>query len=257
MKRAAPYIICGLLITEMAALHFFGNVVFVETPGVHTKLPDRIAGYTAIDYVYCQSDQCLASTRVAVDADAPRTCPACDGPVDDVTLAEKTLLPAGTHIIKRSYESPGRAPVHVSIVIAGDERRSIHKPQVCLRGQGFTIRDQHVERIRIDKNRQFAAMFLDATRRPQGNGPSTSYAYWFASKIRETPHHLVRLFWIAVDGAVFGKRYTWAYVAVSSDARKSNRAHSTVKEFLKELYPLIAMDIHINSPTPPGLSFTN
>ena len=239
MKRSAPYIISVLLVTEMAALHFFGNVVLVDTPGVLTELPDRIGSYHAIDYVYCQAEQCLSSIRVANGEESPRSCPSCNGIVADVTLAEKTLLPAGTQIIKRSYETPQRPSVHVSIVLATQERRSIHKPQICLRGQGYAILNQRVEQLNTAGSHRFEAMFLDTTRTQDRRKLSTSYAYWFTSKTRETPHHLTRLFWMAIDGAIFGQRYTWAYIAVSSTSTSQKDAKKTVQTFLMSLYPAI------------------
>lgn len=238
MKRAAPYIVMGLLVAEMALLRFFGEVTVVETPGVNTTLPDRVGAYTAVDFVYCQSDQCLAATKIRTGEERPKSCASCGGPVESSTLAERTLLPPGTRVIKRSYESTGQPAVHVSIVVADRERRSIHKPQVCLTGQGFTILDQEVHGVPVSGNRDLPVMFLHAEHRRPGVRPRpTCYAYWFISPSRETPHHLARLFWIAADGALLGKRYTWAYVAVSANGTNIDEASSTVADFIAGLYP--------------------
>ena len=238
MKRAAPYVIVALLAAETAALHFFGRVEFVNELGVSLDLPAQVGGYAAVDFLFCQNDQCLQAVHVSPGEQRPATCPECGSALDTITLAEKTYLPSGTRIAKRSYRTLGLPDMHVSVVVAGRERRSIHKPQVCLVGQGYMIRNESVESIATRDGREVAVTFLDVIRRRGGKTVSrpVSYAYWFISPRRETPRHLERLFWIAADGVLFGKRHTWAYVAVSTSAPSQESARKAVEAFIAKLY---------------------
>ena len=54
--------------------------------------------------------------------------------------AELDLLPKDTTLIKRLYrDAAANDNAHVSLVLAGQDTRAIHKPEVCLPGQGWTI----------------------------------------------------------------------------------------------------------------------
>jgi exosortase len=59
----------------------------------------------------------------------------------EVTPIEREVLPPDTGFSRKNYESlhDRRQQVFVSIVLSGRDRTSIHRPELCLVGQGWTI----------------------------------------------------------------------------------------------------------------------
>jgi exosortase len=232
----------ALIAGTMGLLVLGAPAGFNPDTGLTSVLPDRIGAYAAVDYRYCQNASCLAAHRVSDLPAGAATCPTCGGPLDDVTLGENTLLPPGTRITRRAYEAPGQPPVHVSIVVADKEHRSIHKPQVCLVAQGYAIVDQQVAPVAPAGRRPLDVMFLNVV--PQRATPAdrggSCYAYWFSSRTHETPHHAIRLLWTTWDGLVRGSRDAWAYVAVAAGGQDAESARQTTADFISALYPLLS-----------------
>src|SRR5690606_1661415 len=59
----------------------------------------------------------------------------------EVTQVERDILPPDTGYSRRSYvalHQPSRQ-VFLSIVLSGRDRSSIHRPELCVAGQGWTI----------------------------------------------------------------------------------------------------------------------
>ena len=53
-------------------------------------------------------------------------------------------------ILMRNYISPGGKPVLVTIVYAGQTRRSLHFPEVCLVGQGWEVEKAYVAPVGME-----------------------------------------------------------------------------------------------------------
>jgi hypothetical protein len=66
-----------------------------------------------------------------------------------MSKAERDLLPGDTVVLKKRYVDADGHTIFVSIVMSGRERASIHRPQVCLVGQGNEIVDSDVQAVPI------------------------------------------------------------------------------------------------------------
>lgn len=68
-------------------------------------------------------------------------------PTSDVVLG---YLPKDTSYAQRVYRTPdGKFEVQASIILQGADRSSIHKPDYCLPGQGWTIPDKSIVQLPI------------------------------------------------------------------------------------------------------------
>jgi hypothetical protein len=150
------------------------------------------------------------------------------------------MLPADTQILRKRYRGPGGRTLTVALVISGAERRGIHRPQVCLVGQGFRILNERLQRVELPGGADLGVMRLDllapgADRRAAA--PSDMALYWFQSGNRQTPYHLVRLAWTALDGAVHNRRSRWAYVTINGSATtnptEATRLAAALHEWLR------------------------
>ncbi|HVU15697.1 MAG TPA: exosortase/archaeosortase family protein [Candidatus Didemnitutus sp.] len=138
-----------------------------------------------------------------------------------VTEIERQVLPADTGFSRKSYGStldPAQW-VLLSVVLSGKDRTSIHRPELCLVGQGWTIAGRserdfpwpggngtkvratvlRVERVvptATGQNRRVPAVFV----------------YWFVGAGREVPSSWERVWASSVDLLAHQRRHRWAYV---------------------------------------------
>jgi hypothetical protein len=162
-------------------------------------------------------------------------CPECGGRLDPVSLPEHHLLPADTTIIHRSFTAPDGTVFSVALVIGGHERRSIHKPQVCIVAQGNVINAQKLIKVPLERERNLDVMLLDVNR------SKIYFAYWFTDGKHETARHLTRLALTAWDGVVRNKRRRWAYISVTVSGGRRHAKLAELKKFIAALHNEISV----------------
>jgi len=157
------------------------------------------------------------------------------------------MLPDDTGLVRKYYSLPGnRDGIYTTIVLSGDDRSSIHRPQVCLTAAGNEITDERTIRIPLAGREDLLEVrVMDMSRsftRADGT-PSTSssyYAYWFVGKGRETASHLERMGWMAYDRIFHGVSHRWAYIAMSGVRVPGSDAHlQTIANFASQLHPAL------------------
>jgi hypothetical protein len=134
-------------------------------------------------------------------------------------------LPTDTEFAKRTYytaaatQNTERDIARVSIVLAGSERRSIHRPEVCLTGQGWSIVGSQVRAIEIQPGKILEVKDLTIERQqPAESGQSqrlrAHYVYWFVGTDITTPSHFTRI-WLSTWDSVFRNiNHRWAYPSI-------------------------------------------
>ncbi len=137
---------------------------------------------------------------------------------------ELELLPSDTIIVKREYRTPGRRTehrdlAHVSLVIAGNDSRSIHRPEVCLDGQGWTVTDSSVREVKLLSGDVLKVRDLAIEREVLlGNGTKlplhAHYVYWFVGADVSTPSNLERQILSFRDNVLRNVNHRWAYPSV-------------------------------------------
>jgi hypothetical protein len=196
--------------------------------GVIMQLPTRLAGY-------------------ASEAEAPE-------PI------EKKLLPADTEFAKANYFTPTsdsskRDVAHCTIVLSGAERKSIHRPEVCLQGQGWTLVDSRTLSVDIGNGRTLAVKDLDikkiitlndGTKKPL----RAHYIYWFVGADVTTPSHAERIWLTLWDNITRNINHRWAYPSmmalvtenftpeeIGQRPRTNEQTVEMLLNFIKELAP--------------------
>ena len=239
-QHTSHLILAGVLVTGMflAAVTTRGRLD--PAMPVRHRLPTTVGPYTSTEVLYCQSESCTHSFMRDPTSDIP-ACPECRSPVDTASPAEKRLLPADTQIDRRVYRITPYQRITVSVVRGGYERRSIHKPQVCLVGQGHTITRQYRVPLPLPASPDFELMAMEMD---EGN---QIFAYWFTDGRRVTASHLSRLLWIAWDGVIHNERRRWAYISLTSTSSNTDATLAHIKRFIQDLHPLLV------SPAPASL----
>lgn len=168
----------------------------------------------------------------------------------EISQAEKTLLPADTEVVRRVYQGLNQQEILCSIVLAGGEKRSIHRPEVCLPGQGWIINSSQVIPIKLSNGNTIKVTKLVLEREVQASPTKrlkikSLYLYWFVGKNISTPYHQTRVLLTSWDRLIHNVNHRWAYVIVNgmvTDNIKPNgfNEKDTIKileEFTAEIAP--------------------
>jgi EpsI family protein len=145
------------------------------------------------------------------------------GKAADVTSVEREVLPADTGFSRKVYVSiadPSKQ-VFLSIVLSGRDRTSIHRPELCLVGQGWTIRGAQVRSFRFPGSaRSFPATVLRVAKEVPAPSGRTSVpqlvAYYFVSADRVVASNWRRMAADAWNRVVHGRADRWAYVLLQT-----------------------------------------
>lgn len=164
-----------------------------------------------------------AGVRLAADGVNPAPLPNLIGldwagqnaPVSQI---ERETLPADTGYSRKNYISlrDRNQQVYLSIVLSGRDRTSIHRPEICLVGQGWTTRGRS-EHVFTVGDRRIPATVLHLERevtnaRGQVVKVPSLFAYWFVGTDRVVATHWERILYTALDRLRHLQSHRWAYV---------------------------------------------
>jgi hypothetical protein len=132
----------------------------------------------------------------------------------------------------------------MSAIMMKTDRTSIHRPQVCITGQGWNIQKTEVIDVPVALPMPYVlkATCLTSTkmvrdRKTDKEIPRSSvYVYWFVSEKRRVPGHPEALWAISQDLITSGVLYPWAYVSCYTECRPGLEGVATAR--LKRLISL-------------------
>lgn len=247
-RTLKPYFtLIALLVLTSVALAYTVDVTLTDQAGIKVVLPEKVGIWSGREMRFCQNRACRKT--FTVDQLSNRDiCEVCGGELASMTLDEKQLLPPDTQLLRKVYQDAYRRTVFVTIVLSGSERASIHRPQICLEGQGNVIVDDRTMEVPIPGRKPLDVMVLDlleSRKMAGGDRVSTAsyFAYWFVGKGRETPSHLQRMLWMATDRIFHNVSHRWAYISVAGLREADSEAYKgEVKAFVSELYPQMVLN---------------
>ena len=210
----------ALVLVLLAGLTFLACRLFHDVntktePGVIMNLPDSIGAYIGFD--------------------------------TDITESERVILPRDTEFAKKRYSGFDRPEITTEIVLTGAQRQSIHRPQVCLVGQGWAIQKEETIPIRLADGREQKVRKLTLLKTQGGIQIVGYFMYWFVGKDKTTDDHIERIFLTSWDRIVHRVNHRWAYVIVNAilpaqptvTAPERQKVLSDLVSFTGELIPQI------------------
>jgi EpsI family protein len=260
--------VLGLLLATVPLLRRFGfkPADTVDETKPEAVPPSRVQPWlVAVGVVIAATAVCLAAMRL--DARPPRSMPGVrlqpDGvsPAEPpafigaewvgqsvaVTEVEHAVLPADTGFSRRNYVSisdRGRQ-VFVSVVLSGRDRTSIHRPELCLVGQGWTIISRFRHEFPLD-GETVPATVLRIEHAPvdlrAGPGPVHSlFAYWFVGGEALEPTHIGMQLRDTFDRVRHLRADRWAYVVVQTAVVQGDEvaALARMQEIMTGVWPSI------------------
>jgi hypothetical protein len=165
------------------------------------------------------------------------------------------LLPPDTSYGQRLYRGEDGFESLVNVVLMGTSRSSIHKPQVCLVAQGWTIDEERSHEISVPVERpipyDLKVMRLVLSRQLEEHDQKIDqhaiYVYWFVDADRLTASHAQRMLWMAHDVVVKNVLDRWAYVSYFTECAPGQE--EAVFERLKRLIIATVPEFQL---VPPG-----
>jgi len=176
------------------------------------------------------------------------------GDNEEPDKVEKEVLPADTQIVKMRYRTTAipqmRDMANVTLVLSGAERRSIHRPEVCLDGQGWTLLEARTVPVEIAPGRMLEVKDL-FVERPWlvKNGTQkmlrAHYVYWFVGTDVTTPSNAERVWLTSWDNIARNVNHRWAYPSVTAwvtenfDPKESGQRRRNSEETMQLITGLI------------------
>jgi hypothetical protein len=128
-------------------------------------------------------------------------------------------LPADTSYGQRLYTAPDGLRIQMTAVLMGMDRTSIHKPQFCLVGAGWTIAREEFTTVPIPEPAPYELPVsrITATRLIEHEGQQVRlngvYVYWFVEEHEITARHEDRMMSMARSMVTKGVLQRWAYIS--------------------------------------------
>ncbi|KAF0093606.1 MAG: transmembrane protein EpsH [Puniceicoccaceae bacterium 5H] len=134
--------------------------------------------------------------------------------------AERQVLPADTGFARALYRRFNGDQVLYSVVVSGADRSSIHRPEICLRAQGWEILRRDVAPLGASEGAPWEATLMLAEREQAGSDPAYALlGYWFVSGNDTAATHWQRR-WLDLRYRLGGEAHRWAYVLVQTPLRE-------------------------------------
>jgi exosortase len=156
-----------------------------------------------------------------------------EGQPADITATEREVLPPDTGFSRKNYVLLHNLNqrVFLSIVLSGRDRTSIHRPELCLVGQGWTITGSttHAFRRPEDAKARVPATVLRierelTTARGQTVKVPALFAYWFVGADKIVASNTERVLYTSLDRLRHLQAHRWAYVVVQTLAPDGEEA---------------------------------
>jgi len=131
-------------------------------------------------------------------------------------------FPKDTSYTERYYTGPGLPGpgIQCTAILMGADRTSIHRPEYCLPGQGWSIDSKATVNIPINDQPPYSlkvARWNVSTSIQQPDGQTSKiaavYVYWYVANDEETPDHDKMIEWLTLDLFRTGKLQRWAYIS--------------------------------------------
>lgn len=164
--------------------------------------------------------------------------------------AEMSILPKDTEFAKKTYTDPWGNSVNCQIVLSGGDRRSIHRPEACLPGQGWNMLANQPFEVGLEGGKKLMVKKLRLSREVE-TSPGIRrtllmlYLYWYVGSDYTTHDQIERVVRSNVDLLLYNLVHRWAYVIVSAPilegfipgGMNEEQTQERILEFMREAIP--------------------
>jgi len=138
----------------------------------------------------------------------------------DMTAKEKNLLDEGVRLTRNVYATSAGRQIMATVILSGFEKRSLHRPEVCLPNQGWTVSDRMQIPLHLEDGRDINIMMMRIFRdvEPQPGVRIRSRAinfYWYIGSDGATcADHYQHVFLSYFDAVFRNIQHRWAMASI-------------------------------------------
>jgi exosortase len=138
----------------------------------------------------------------------------------DMTAQEKNILDEGVKLVRNTYGSASGRQLMATVILSGLVKRSLHRPEVCLPGQGWTVTESTPVPIRLEDGREITATLLRIFHdKDTGNGvrlrTRALNLYWYIGSDGTTcPEHYEHILLTYFDSVFRNIQHRWAMASI-------------------------------------------
>lgn len=169
----------------------------------------------------------------------------------EVSEAELKILPEETEFAKMNYTDGTGNSINCQIVLSGGDRRSIHRPEACLPGQGWNMLSTMPLDVQLKNGRTLTVQKLRLSREVEvapGHRRTLPmlFLYWYVGSDLTTHDQIQRVLRSNLDLLIHNRVHRWAYVIVSApvlqgfipDGLNETQTLERLENFIREAVPL-------------------
>jgi hypothetical protein len=204
-----------VLLLALPFLHYAARVRDAEPLPSTWQLPSSLGDWQGENLYYSQDPEVL---RVFRDADIVEAgvCPVSGAGLASVSPRERALLPRDVEIDRRLYHGPYGLQRHVIMLVTGESREGIHRPDWCLVAQSVPIGTLSFFKVPLQDGTSFDVGVYPILERgaPPDSRPIQYFVYWFEGGGKRTPYHWSRILRAGWDRLRSGRAQRWAYFSI-------------------------------------------
>ena len=185
--------------------------------------------------LYCQNRACLWSQAFLENEAKPEVCPLCGGTLERSARAELDILPNDTQTRKAAYLFANGDDFTVSVVVAGRNRISIHRPELCLPAQGYSMSTRQVAEILPGLPMALFSL------RAKGQLGTSGFAYVFIHSGGATVSNLRRVVGDSLERSLHNRIPRWGMVTITSRRHDftTPEGQAALARFMEQWYPTL------------------
>ena len=195
MKQIIKSVVVVVLVAVTAGLCYkFPNAATDPSTGLELVLPETLPGHAFYDR--------------------------------EVSALERKWLPSDTGMLKRVYypknsktqEEAHLNSVSVTLILSGSDQRSLHRPEVCLVSQGWTVTDHTVKKLEINgKSLRVKDLHLEMQQLQADDSLKkiqAHYVYWWVGSKISTHDSMQRALITAKENMFHNRNTRWGYPSI-------------------------------------------
>ncbi len=226
MKRIRPEwkwgLWFGLLVLAVPLLRYSIDVKPAAPLPEHWRLPKTLGDWEG-DRIYYSTDPDVKRAFTEQDIPVPGVCPDSGALLTTISPDERRLLPSDVTIDRRIYKGPTGSWRHVVLLITGESREGIHRPEWCLAAQDIHVGDRYFLQVEDPDGGRFAVGVYPLLARdaPEGAQPIHYFVYWFEGPGVKTAYAFHRILRMGLDRLRTGRAQRWAYFSIQMNVPRS------------------------------------